>query len=110
MAQFRSTINGSRGEASRLGTKASGIRTETNGWTGGVTVIAQHHDKNHPASEARGVGEHDSFEIYATTGSAWRGEADGYLGHVVNGKFTPGDALVSRILAEYAPRAAAHEV
>lgn len=42
MAQFRATIKGQRGEASRLGSKSSGLRAEVNGWNVGVVVIAQH--------------------------------------------------------------------
>lgn len=38
MAHFYGTIKGSRGEASRLGTKASGLRTTTASWQGAVTV------------------------------------------------------------------------
>jgi hypothetical protein len=40
MAQFRATIQGNRGEASRLGSKDSGINSSTNGWDigGDVTI------------------------------------------------------------------------
>ena len=36
MAHFRATIQGARGEASRLGGKSSGIYTTTRGWNIGV--------------------------------------------------------------------------
>jgi hypothetical protein len=38
VAQFRATIQGNRGEASRLGSKTSGIHATINGWNIGVTV------------------------------------------------------------------------
>jgi len=57
MAQFRGTVEGNRGEASRLGTPASGMVTTCNGWNMGVTVIATHND---------GV---DRFEVLKTGGS-----------------------------------------
>lgn len=122
MAQFRGTITGNRGEASRLGSKESGMRTETNGWTGGVTVRAAHYDADHPVAvehrktQLEGADKGiDRFEIYATFGSSWSApkgttQCDGYLGVVVNGRFTPSDELISRILRDHAPRAAAHEV
>lgn len=61
MAQFRATIVGQRGEASRLGNKMSGLRCECNGWTAGVTVYAEHRDGK------------DVFTVWRTTGSAARG-------------------------------------
>jgi len=42
MAQFRGTIEGNRGEASRLGTKASGLTVTANGWDTGVRVELSH--------------------------------------------------------------------
>lgn len=42
MAHFRATISGGRGEASRLGTKGSGIRAHAHGWTVGGQVEASH--------------------------------------------------------------------
>ena len=57
MAQFRATIKGQRGEASRLGTKKSGISAHINGWELGVRV------------EACDVSGHDVFEVYITSGS-----------------------------------------
>ena len=44
MAQFRGTIQGNRGEASRLGTKSSGMYAEINGWNKGIRVTASHKD------------------------------------------------------------------
>ena len=70
MAQFRATIEGQRGEASRLGSKNSGLVARINGWHGGVRVEARH-------SETIG----DCFDIYATNGSGY-GTSAGYLGYV----------------------------
>jgi hypothetical protein len=45
MAQFRGTIQGQRGEASRLGGKGSGLRVTANGWECGVTVSLEYDEK-----------------------------------------------------------------
>lgn len=42
MAQFRGTVEGNRGEASRLGHKTSGLVTECNAWSIGVQCRAHH--------------------------------------------------------------------
>ena len=44
MAHFYGTLKGNRGEASRLGTKASGIRTTAASWEGAVQVLLTHED------------------------------------------------------------------
>jgi hypothetical protein len=77
MAHFRATIQGSRGEASRLGGMSSGITARVNGWSGGVRVEAAHE------------GDEDHFRIFATKGSG-HGNADGYIGEVVEGRFILG--------------------
>jgi hypothetical protein len=51
---------------------------EANGWDSGVRVVAHFRDGE----------EQDEFNIFATTGSG-HGNADGYIGKVVNGKFVP---------------------
>lgn len=61
MAQFRATIRGNRGEASRLGTKKSGLFVTANGWTAGIQVIAEHRNG------------HDEFTVSLTRGSSYRG-------------------------------------
>lgn len=38
MAQFYGTVQGTRGEASRLGTRTSGIRTRACSWAGAIEV------------------------------------------------------------------------
>ena len=57
MAQFRGTVQGFRGEASRLGSKDSGLAVTANGWHVGVTVYCNHED---------GV---DVITVYKTGGS-----------------------------------------
>ena len=44
MAQFRGTVEGQRGEASRLGSKSSGLTVTANGWNIGVRVFVEHID------------------------------------------------------------------
>jgi len=65
MAHFRGTLEGNRGAASRLGTKASGLTVTANGWSLGVTVYGQY-DKGKDA---------DEFTVYLTGGSNQRGES-----------------------------------
>jgi hypothetical protein len=84
MAHFRATIQGSRGEASRLGGMSSGITARVNGWSGGVRVEAIHHEDGK-----------DHFRIYATCGSG-HGMPDGFIGEVVNGEFIPLAAVIER--------------
>ena len=44
MAQFRGTVEGNRGQASRLGHKTSGLTTTCNAWNIGVKCYADHRD------------------------------------------------------------------
>jgi hypothetical protein len=39
MARFRGTVQGGRGQASRLGHKTTGLRVHANSWSGSVEVI-----------------------------------------------------------------------
>lgn len=73
MAQFRATIQGQRGEVSRLGSRKSGITARINGWHSGIRV---------EAFERNGL---DCFDVYQTGGST--GGDSVYLGHLVGGKF-----------------------
>lgn len=59
MAQFRATIEGQRGIASRLGNKKSGIITKTNGWKSGVRVEGEYREQD----------EEDVFDVWMTGGS-----------------------------------------
>jgi hypothetical protein len=58
MARFRATAHGNRGEASRLGTTASGIVVTCDGWDDGVKVIGR--------VDETGL---DVLDVYATGGS-----------------------------------------
>lgn len=82
MAQFRAVIKGQRGEASRLGSKVSGIHAEVNGWNSGVSVYGAVHNDGH--------GEYDAFGIYITGGSngAIREQHIGTVLIDVSGKIT----------------------
>jgi len=77
MAQYRAVIQGNRGETSRLGSKASGITTHTDGWNSGVKVVGWF-------DEIEGV---DRFGVFATGGSTGA-YSDKYLGDVkvIDGK------------------------
>ena len=74
MAQFRATIRGNREEASRLGTKKSGIEAHINSWVVGVAIYAAHDVSN----------KEDRFSIYITSGSS--GGNESFIGEI---KATP---------------------
>lgn len=76
MAHFRAVIQGTRGQASRLGDKKNGIRSVVNGWTEGVTVEATH---------ANGL---DIFEVWSTGGSNGTHHRQ-FLGTLCEGTFRP---------------------
>ncbi len=59
MAQFYASIQGNRGEASRMGTKSSGIEGHIRGWNIGARVVCSHDDK---------TGK-DVVRVYKTSGS-----------------------------------------
>ena len=58
MAQFYAEIQGNRGEATRMGTKGSGIRGHIRGWHVGAAVYVYHEDGQ------------DIVRVYKTGGSA----------------------------------------
>lgn len=60
MAQFRGVLRGQRGEASRLGTKSSGLTAHINGWNCGVDVELEH------------LNDQDQVIVYLTGGSNGR--------------------------------------
>lgn len=63
MAQFYADIQGNRGEATRAGSKASGISGHIRGWHVGAFVDVRHEDG------------HDVVRVYRTGGSGgWRRE------------------------------------
>lgn len=45
MAHFYGTLEGNRGQATRMGTKASGLSTIAASWEGAVSVEIQHHEE-----------------------------------------------------------------
>ena len=85
MAHFYASIQGGRGEATRTGTKASGIGGHIRGWNVGVKVESM--------SDS---GQGDEIAVFITTGSN-RTRADRLVGQVrvVNGEacFYPVDTV-----------------
>lgn len=61
MAHFLARIQGNRGDTTRLGSKASGIVAEVNGWNIGATVRIDH------------VDGRDVVRVYQTGGSNGNG-------------------------------------
>ncbi len=59
MAQFYAAIQGNRGEATRMGTKSSGISGHIRGWNIGARVVMEHIDGK------------DVCRVYRTGGSNW---------------------------------------
>lgn len=105
MAHFRGTVAGNRGEASRLGSKDSGLFVRANGWNVGVAVSGAAHNDGK-----------DRFDVYATSGSNGGGSA--LIGTVQLGKWTgtpaqpgkpefiPSPEVREQIEAEYRERIA----
>ena len=69
MSRFYASIQGSRGEATRMGTPKSGISGHIRGWANGISVRGFDSD-----------GE-DVFRVYATSGS--NGGPEKYIATVV---------------------------
>jgi len=59
MSHFYANIQGSRGEATRGGTKQSGIQGHIRGWENGVAVFCVHDNQQ----------DEDTINVYATGGS-----------------------------------------
>jgi hypothetical protein len=78
MARFRGTIQGSRGEASRLGTPRSGLVVTADGWDLGIAVYADVDPQDK---------EKDVFKVYLTGGS------NGGCATKCIGTFTEGDLV-----------------
>ena len=64
MAHFYASIQGNRGEATRMGTKSSGIDGHIRGWNVGARVSC------YVGSDGK---DHVSFEL--TSGSGYRGKS-----------------------------------
>jgi hypothetical protein len=75
MARFYADIQGSRGEATRMGTAASGIQAHPRGWNLGVQVDGGTRD------EEDNLGL-DEFDITISRGSNGYGNRIAYLGRV----------------------------
>jgi hypothetical protein len=65
MARFIGFVQGSRGEASRLGGPSSGIRAQARGWNLGGTVYG---------GPVYGDAEFDEFRLYVDRGSNGSGD------------------------------------
>ena len=76
MAQFKADIQGSRGSASRLGGKTSGITGHIRGWESGIRIEG-HHDED--------LG--DIFLVWQTSGSGFKNRSV-LLGKLVGDSFT----------------------
>lgn len=57
MAQFRGTLQGQRGQASRLGSAKTGLNVTGNGWNVGVSI------------DLKATKDGDFVEVWATGGS-----------------------------------------
>lgn len=63
MARFLGAVQGNRGEATRLGTPAAGIRAQAQGWNVGVKVYGE------PMRDGNRADIGDSFTVIVTGGS-----------------------------------------
>lgn len=59
MAHFRGTVQGSRGVASRLGHRSSGLCVTCDGWCAGIRIWARYDSER----------DCDVFDVYSTGGS-----------------------------------------
>ena len=66
MAHFYASIQGNRGEATRTGTKTSGIEGHIKGWSVGARVIVTYNEKT----------QKDEVKVYKTAGSSWSGSSE----------------------------------
>jgi hypothetical protein len=78
MATFYGTVQGSRGEASRLGTRKSGLRAVAASWQGAVEVALEDHDGEIWAEVAlrqwNGAGVFPPVELYSGPVSRFEGK------------------------------------
>lgn len=70
MAQYRGTISGRRGEASRLGDKTSGLTTECNGWDIGTRCNIEYNEEKDrdeiTLTLTSGSHRHDKWKVLGT--------------------------------------------
>ena len=77
MAQFRAIIQGQRGEASRLGSKSTGLRAVVQSW-GGEVAVKMYHDVSTDLDcvrvtlRAHSRAQPGEIELYDGPVSAWR--------------------------------------
>lgn len=76
MAHFYGGIQGNRGEATRLGTKSSGLNGFLNGWNIGINVNLNYDEEE----------DTDIVSVYLTHGSTHGNRSDGLSKHI--GTFT----------------------
>ena len=100
MAQFRATIQGGKGQASRLGHKTSGLTTTASGWTAGVRVEARHLIPSDASGKDKERDAHDIFGVYENGGSNGTG-GQGLIAEIadkIGGKevrhYLPGGRLI----------------
>ena len=83
MSRFYGSVQGSRGEATRLGGKESGLITKAAGW-GGCIEVWVYYCKTHEA---------DMFEVRLKQWGSSRGEprviAEGFLNSEISEPFIP---------------------
>ena len=80
MAHFYASIQGNKGEATRMGTKDSGIRGHIHGWDIGCEVLCTYNPRT----------DEDEVTIYLTSGSR------GYHPKIHLGTFTQADLAQTR--------------
>jgi hypothetical protein len=83
MAHFYGTVQGHRGEASRLGAKSAGIHTEAAGWSGCIDVQVFFNEKD----------QRDEFIVrlkpWGSSGGESRVIAEGILDSGITDPFIP---------------------
>ncbi len=90
MSKFYGDLQGSRGEATRCGTKQSGIRSHVRGWHVGIRATV----------DDRLAG--DTVHVYATSGSSNNGTSyDGFLIAYTAGQVIEVSPLLRRMIADY---------
>ena len=88
MTHFRATIQGNRGEASRLGSKPSGIKATVNGWDIGTSIYAEHSE----------LLQSDLIRVHFTGGSNSRTSYGSITVTLKDGKFAVVDTSFPEVL------------
>ena len=88
MAHFRATIQGNRGEASRLGSKSFGIKATVNGWDIGTSIYAEYSD----------ILQSDIIKVNFTGGSNSRTSYGSITVILKDGKFAVVDTSFPEVL------------